>query len=68
MKTILLPLLATLAAIFRSRALLQVEILALHQQLAMITQRDRKRLRFHWVKPRAIDPEHDTHAWYATSP
>ena len=46
MKTILLPLLATLASIFRSRALLQLEILALRQQLAMITQRDRKRLRF----------------------
>jgi len=46
MKTILRPLLATLAGIFRSRALLQLEILALRQQLAMITARDRKRLRF----------------------
>ena len=46
MKTILRPLLATVAGIFRSRALLQLEILALRQQLAMITARDRKRLRF----------------------
>ena len=46
MKTVLLPVLATLAGLFRSRALLHLEILALRQQLAMVTTRDRKRLRF----------------------
>jgi len=45
MKTILCPLLATLTGVFRSRALLHLEILALRQQLAMVTQRDRKRIR-----------------------
>ena len=45
MKTILRPLLATLTGVFRSRALLHLEILALRQQLAMVTQRDRKRIR-----------------------
>ena len=46
MKTILRPLLATLAGVLRSRPLLHLEILALRQQLAMVTARDRKRLRF----------------------
>ena len=46
MKTILVPLLATLAGLLRNRALLHLEILALRQQLAMVTARDRKRLRF----------------------
>ncbi len=45
MKTILLPLLATLAGLLRSRAVLHLEILALRQQLAMIARKDRK-LRF----------------------
>ena len=47
MKTILRPLLATLTGVLRSRPLLPLEILALRQQLAMVTARDRKRLRFH---------------------
>ena len=46
MKTTLFPLLATLASLLRSRAVLHLEILALRQQLAMVTARDRKRLRF----------------------
>jgi len=46
MKTMLHPLLATLASLLRSRAVLHLEILALRQQLAMVTARDRKRLRF----------------------
>ncbi len=37
MKTVLLPLLATLADLLRSRALLHLEILALRQQLAMLS-------------------------------
>ena len=45
MKTIVLPLLATLAGLLQSRAVLHLEILALRQQLAMVTARDRKRLR-----------------------
>ncbi len=36
MKTIFFPLLATLAGLLRSRALLHLEILALRQQLAML--------------------------------
>lgn len=36
-----------LARTFRSRALLHLEILALRQQLAMVNQTPRKRLRFH---------------------
>ena len=39
-------MLATLAGLLRSRALLHLEILALRQQLAMISARDHKRLRF----------------------
>ena len=46
MKTILIPLLATLAGLLRSRAVLHLEILALRQQLAMVTARGGKRLRF----------------------
>ena len=45
MKTILFPLLATLSSLLRSRAVLHLEILALRQQLAMVTHTDRK-LRF----------------------
>ena len=46
MKTILLSLLTTLAGLLRNRATLHLEILALRQQLAMVTHKDRKRLRF----------------------
>jgi putative transposase len=46
MKTIIRPLLATLAGFLRSRALLHMEILALRQQLAMVSERNRKRLHF----------------------
>ena len=54
MKTILLPLLATLANLFQSRAVLHLEILALRQQLAMVAHKDRKlrfrrRERLFWV-------------------
>ena len=54
MKTILLPLLATLAGLLRNRAVLHLEILALRQQLAMVTRKDRKlrfrrRERLFWV-------------------
>ena len=45
MKTILLPLLATVAGLLRIRAVLHLEILALRQQSAMATHKDRK-LRF----------------------
>jgi len=47
MRTIALPILSTLLGLFRSRALLHLEILALRQQLAMVKQARRKRLRFH---------------------
>ena len=47
MRTIALPLLSTLLGLFRSRALLHLEILALRQQLAMVNQTPLKRLRFH---------------------
>ena len=46
MKTVLIPLLDSLIDVLRSRATLQLEILALRQQLAMLTERDRKRLGF----------------------
>ncbi len=46
MKTILIPLLATLAGMLRSRAVLHLEIIALRQQLAMVTAREHNRLRF----------------------
>ena len=48
MKTIFRPLLATLAGVFRGRAVLHLEILALRQQLAMVTARGCKRLRFRY--------------------
>ncbi len=47
MKTILVPLLATLMDLLRSRASLQLEVLALRQQLSLVADRDRKRLSFH---------------------
>ncbi len=46
MRTLLILLLATLVDLLRSRASLQLEMLALRQQLAMDTSRDGKRLRF----------------------
>lgn len=46
MKTVLKPLLDSLIDVLRSRATLQLEILALRQQLAMLTERDRRRLGF----------------------
>jgi putative transposase len=46
MKTILAPLLTTLADLLRSRVSLHLEMLALRQQLAMVASRDNKRLRF----------------------
>ncbi len=46
MKTILLPLLTTLAEVLHSRVSLHLEILALRQQLAMAANSDSKRLRF----------------------
>ncbi len=46
MKTILFPLLITLVDLLRSRAALQLEMLALRQQLAMVTHRDSKRFCF----------------------
>ena len=45
MKTLILPLLTTLAGLLRSRGLLHLEILSLRQQLATVTARDHKRLR-----------------------
>ena len=45
MKTVLLPLFATLTGLFRSRALLHLEILALRQQLATLATRNRRRPR-----------------------
>ena len=47
MKTIVVPLLATLMDLLRSRASLQLEVLALCQQLSLVADRDRKRLSFH---------------------
>ena len=46
MKTILVPLLATLVDLLRSRASLHLETLALRQQLAILANRDNKRHRF----------------------
>jgi hypothetical protein len=48
MRTIALPVLSTLLGLLRSRTLLNLDILALRQQLAMVNQTPRKRLRFHW--------------------
>jgi len=45
MKTLLLPVLVTLAGLVRSRGLLHLEILSLRQQLAMVSAREHKRLR-----------------------
>ena len=45
MNTILKPLIATLVGFLRSRAVLHLEILALRQQLAIISERDRKWIR-----------------------
>ncbi len=42
------PVLSTLLGLLQSRTLLHLEILALRQQLAMVNQTPRKRLRFHW--------------------
>jgi hypothetical protein len=47
MKTIFITLSAALADLLRSRASLQLEIIALRQQLAMVADRDRKRHSFH---------------------
>jgi putative transposase len=47
LKTIVVPLLATLVDLLRSRASLQLEVLALRQQLSLVAERDRKRLSFH---------------------
>ena len=48
MRTIALPILSTLLGLLQSRAFLHFEILALRQQLSMVNQTPRKRLRFHW--------------------
>jgi len=45
MKTVLVPLLTTLADLMRSRASLHLEMLALRQQLAMVANRDNRRHR-----------------------
>ncbi len=45
MKTVLMPLIDTLIDILRSRAALHLEMLAMRQQLAMIADRDCKRIR-----------------------
>jgi hypothetical protein len=47
MKTLLKPLFETILGSLKSRAELQLEVLALRQQLAMVAEQDRKRLRFH---------------------
>ena len=47
MNTLLKPLLVTILGSLKSRAVLHLEVLALRQQLAMIAERDRKRMRFH---------------------
>ena len=46
MKTVLMPLFCTLIDILRGRAALHAEMLAMRQQLAMMADRDRKRLSF----------------------
>ncbi len=46
MKTTLIPLHSTLAGLFQSRAYLHLELLALRQQLAMVTHRDPRRFHF----------------------
>ncbi len=63
MKTVFLPLFTTLCQVLHTRASLHFEILALRQQLAMVANRDRKRLRFRqserilWVWLYRIWPE-----------
>ena len=47
MFTLLKPLFDTIIGLLRSRVQLHLEILALRQQLAMMADRDRKRIRFH---------------------
>ena len=47
MNTLLKPLLVTFLGSLKSRAVLHLEVLALRQQLTMIAERDRKRLRFY---------------------
>ena len=55
MKTTLIPLLSTLVGLFQCHARLHLEVLALRQQLAMVTQRNQRRFhfrqreRFFWV-------------------
>ena len=46
MKTILLPLLTTVVGLLQSRAVLHLEVVALRQQLAMLTAGERKRPRY----------------------
>jgi putative transposase len=47
MNTLIKPLPVTFLGCLKSRAALHLEVLALRQQLAMIAERDRKRLRIH---------------------
>ncbi len=46
MKTVIIAILRTLAGLLQSRAALHLEILALRQQLAMVTHSAPKRYRF----------------------
>lgn len=46
MKSTLIPLHSTLYGLFQTRAHLHLEVLALQQQLAMVTHRDQRRDRF----------------------
>ena len=46
MNILIIPLLATLVDLLRSRASLQLEMLSLRQQLATVANRDGKRFRF----------------------
>ncbi len=50
MKTVLVPVVATLADLLRSRASLHLEMLALRQQLAMVANRDSRQFRFRQSK------------------
>lgn len=47
MNTLLIPLLETILGSLKSRAEFHVEVLAFCQQVAIVAERDRKRLRFH---------------------
>ena len=51
MRTIAPRILWTLLGLIQSCACLHLEILALRQQLAMVNQTPRKRLRFDWRQP-----------------